>query len=166
MPSKYKSSSRYPTALLESGAFHFAPDDGCHFIVEISDAGYKLWQSPILNTEEKIFEIEFERKWCEELPDYDDAVCNTLYKIITSNILSKGDLCVFYHVWENDTYCEHFYEHFYDEIEYLLDDFETFHLPALEENGEEIISSLIVHKLHPQKQLIVLEFQKFIEGGS
>ncbi len=162
MLSKYKSSSKYPTALLESGAFHFAPDDGCHFIVEIAPAGYKLWQSDLLSGDEKIFEIEFERKWCEQFLDFDDATYNTLFKIITSNILSKGDLCVFYHVWENDEYCGNFYEHFYSEIEGILEDFEAFDFPAPDGNGDLIITSLIIHKLHPDKDLIWYEFKKHI----
>lgn len=156
--------TRYKFAPLESGAFFFPTDDGCYFTVAIEEAGFKLWQSDILSSDDKVFELSFDKTCDEDSTDkFDDAICNTIIHIFSSNIASRGDLFVYYHIWENDEFHSKLYEHWYSDLEKALPGFEAFDYQAKEtEEGEPYITSLFIHKNHPDKDLIDSEFQKAV----
>ena len=159
----YNNAEKYKYAPIENGAFFFPTDEGCYIAVGIEEGGYQLWQSDILMNNEKIFSIEFERSCDDGYSDFDDSVCNTIYKIITSNIESKGDLCVYYHHFvDHENYYDNFYAHFYDEIELLLPNFETFEFPWVDDDGESRIIAVIMHRKNPDRDLIIDEFKKTI----
>ena len=161
MQSKYKNNLKYKYAPIEDGAFFFPTDEGCFIVVEVKEAGYQLWQSEILMNNDKVFSIEFGRSCDDGFHEFDDSVCNTIFKIIASNIESKGDLCIYYHHFVYDNYNDNFYTHFYDELEFLLPDFEIFEFPWNDGEGDHI-TALVMHKSHPDKNLIVDEFTKTI----
>lgn len=163
MPSVYSHTKTYPNALLESGVFHIPTDDGCHTMLEIAKANYKFWESDVLLADDMIFEFELERKWCEEEKEFDDELCNTIIKLLVGNIISKGDLSIFFHAWDDDKNLEPFYTNLYNEIEFHLPNFECFDFPVPDENGNIVNASIIINKDHPDRDKIIDEFKKIIE---
>lgn len=94
-------SIRYKFAPLSSGAFFFPTDEGCDFTITIAEAGYYFWKSDMLSNDDKVFKLTFERRCDEEDFDCDEAVCNTIIHIISSNMASMGDLSIYYHIWKD-----------------------------------------------------------------
>jgi hypothetical protein len=162
------SHTRYKFAPLESGAFFFPTDQGCYFTVAIEEAGFKLWKSDKLSNDDKVFELSFD-KTCDEdgETEFDDAICNTIIHIFSSNIASRGDLFVYYHIWEKDEFHSKLYEHWYTDMEAALPDFDAIDYQAKEdEHAAPYITSLFIHKNHPDRDLIDSEFEKAVGNSS
>ena len=146
-----------------SGAFFFPTDEGCYFTIEIQEGGYKLWKSDKLSGDDKVLELSFDVKCDDCNPIYDDAVCNTIIYIFSSNMASKGDLLVFYHIWEQQPAQSQLYENWYEDLEKALPDFEAFDFQAKEMGVDDpYITSLFIHREHPDKALIISEFEKAV----
>lgn len=154
--------TKYKFAPTDAGAFFFPTDDSCYYTISIMEAGYKLWKSAKLTDDDKVFELSFDTKCDENDPGLDESICNTITHIFISNIASKGDLFVYYHILEqNDKYAA-FYEHFYNDIEEQTD-FEVHERTAAPEGGEEPYTiSVVIHKRNPDSELIMSEFEKAI----
>lgn len=161
--SNYKDPSiKYKFAPLDTGAFFFPTDHGCHYTIYIKDGIHHLWNTQLFD-DYNFFRISFDKKWCDEDdPGLDDTICNTIFHIITSNMISNGALGVYYHVWE-PTNNDMFYSHFYDEMELLVPEFEAFEFLPNDENGEQYPVSLFIHKNNPDKSLMISEFKKLAE---
>ena len=78
-------------------------------------------------------------------------------------MISGGHLGVYYHHWlEEEHYYEHLYNDFYDEMDILIPDFESFEFPWKDEDNNQQITSVFIHKSNPDKKLIIEEFTKTI----
>ncbi len=157
---------KYKYAPLENGAFYFPTDDGCNFVVDIFKGEYLLWQSDYLLSHDSMFAIEFERA-CDEgvvASPFERATCDTILKIISAKIESNGEYCVYYHHWVEDEHCDELYNTFYDELEGVLPDFEAFEYPWKDDLGNDRILSVFINKSHPDKEAIVEEFTKVVQG--
>lgn len=162
--SNHQDRIKYKYAPLENGAFYFPTDDGCNFVVDIYKGEYMLWQSDYLLAHDNMFAIEFERS-CDDPPmPYDRESCDTILKIISSKIESNGEFCVYYHHWVEDEHCQELYASFYDELEGALPEFEAFEYQWFDDTGADRILSVFIHKKNPDKQHIVDEFKKVVEG--
>lgn len=160
----HKDRIKYKYAPLENGAFYFPTDDGCNFVVAIFKGEYLLWQSEYLLSHDSMYAIEFERKCDEaELP-IDRETSDTILKIISSKIESNGEYCIYYHHWINHEHYDELYNTFYNELEGVLPDFEAFEYGWVDDNGDERILSVFINKSHPDKDVIVKEFTKVVNG--
>ena len=147
------------------GAFYFFTDEGCTYAIKIVIAGYELWKSEMLYSDESLFKLQFSKTCDDGDPGLDDAICNTITSIFISNILSKGDTCVYYHILEKGEGYNKLYEHFYNDIEKQTD-FEVNERTASEGNGEDAYSiAVIIHKNHPDRDIIIQEFENAIGGN-
>lgn len=164
MANNHKDRVKYKYAPLENGAFYFPTDDGCNIVVDIFKGEYLLWQSDYLLSHDNMFAIEFERSCDEGESNFERETCDTILKIISSKIESNGEFCVYYHHWVENNYCDELYSTFYDELEGVLPDFEAFEYNWVDENENERILSVFINKLHPDKDIIVEEFKKVVEG--
>lgn len=160
----HKNRIKYKYAPLEDGAFYFPTDNGCNFVVDIFQGEYLLWQSDYLLSHDSMYVIEFEYS-CDDLePDFDRETCDTILKIISSKIESNGEYCVYYHHWAEDEHCDLLYKTFYDELEEALPDFEAFELQWTDEEDKARVLSIFINKNHPDKDRILEEFTKVVQG--
>ena|SRR5450432_238972 len=149
--------------LPKEGAFFFPTDEGCYYTVEIAEAGYKLWRSDLLNGDDRVFELSFDKTCDESNPGFDEAITNTIIHIFWTNIASKGDTCVYYHICEPNRDDLLLYTYWYDDFERLNPDFEAYDFVATDsETAETYYTSLFIHKDNPDKALILSEFEKSI----
>lgn len=156
---------KYKYAPLENGAFYFPTDDGCNFVVDIFKGEYLLWQSDYLLSHDSMFAIEFERACDENESPFERETCDTILKIISSKIELNGEYCVYYHHWVENEHCDELYNTFYNELEDVLPDFEAFEYPWNDEAGKDRILSVFINKKHPDKEAIVEEFTKVVQGS-
>jgi len=163
--SNHKDRIKYKYAPLENGAFYFPTDDGCNFVVDIFKGEYMLWQSEYLLAHDNMFAIEFERACDDKESPFERATCDTILKIISSKIESNGEYCVYYHHWVENVHCDELYNSFYDELEGVLPDFEAFEYPWFDEIGNNRILSVFINKNHPDKDIIIEEFTKVVQGS-
>lgn len=161
--------TKYKFAPLEQeGAFFFPTDDGCHYTVEINEAGYKLWMSERLSTDDKVFELAFDRSCDDADPGFDEAISNTLIYIFGSNMASKGETCVYYHICEPDRgeARARLYDSWFEDLSIYIPDFEMIDFECRDaESEEKYFTSLFIHKNHPEKDLIISEFEEAINKG-
>jgi hypothetical protein len=160
----HKDRIKYKYAPLENGAFYFPTDDGCNFVVDIFKGEHLLWPSDYLLSHDSMFAIEYERSCENEFTTFDREVCDTILKIISSKIESNGEYCVYYHHWVEDENSSLLYETFYDELEEVLPDFEAFEYEWFDDNSNMRILSIFINKSHPDKNLILDEFTKVVQG--
>jgi hypothetical protein len=157
----------YKYAPLEEGAFFFPTDEGCYYTIEILEAGYKLWSSHRLSNDDKVFEISFDNSCDGDDPGYDEAISNTIIKIIGSNMASKGDTCVYYHICEAERgkARDKLYSRWFKEIAKYVPEYIMFPIEVVDdEENDMYYTSLFIHRDHPDMTLIVTEFLKAIEG--
>lgn len=154
--------TKYPFAPLEEGAFFFPTDEGCYYTVEIGEAGYKLWASDRLSEDDKVFELSFDRKCDEgEAPAFDEAISNTIIHIFGTNMASKGDTCVYYHICDEERGAERarLYDWWFDDLKQFIPDFEMIDFEVLDiETNQIFYLSIFIHKSHPDRNLIEGEF--------
>jgi hypothetical protein len=164
MANNHKERIKYKYAPLENGAFYFPTDDGCNFVVDIFKGEYMLWQSDYLLAHDSMFAIEFERSCDEAEAPFDRETCDTILKIISSKIESNGEYCVYYHHWVENDHCGELYDTFYDELEGVIPEFEAFEYGWIDDGGNPRILSVFINKQNPDKDTIVNEFLKVVEG--
>jgi len=86
-------------------------------------------------------------------------------KIISSKIESNGEYCVYYHHWVENPHCDELYNTFYDELEGALPDYSAFEYGWRDESDNPRILSVFINKNNPDKDTIVNEFLKVVEGS-